>query len=129
MSILISGGSYEELQGFLKQSTLAIAIVRNLFHLFTSAVATYTYLSTKYLCDQCGSGAQDGSDVIFAFVFLYFVTDISSLPQEIYYIWATTSSDLDLSLSLTQAIGFGLASINIIGVLAMNTGLFIFNLN
>ena len=97
MKIEISSGIYQELQGFLLQSTLAIAILRNVFHLFTTSVAAYTYFITKYFCDQCGSGAQDGSDVTFAFVFLYFVTDISSMPQDIYYIWATTTSDLDLS--------------------------------
>ena len=95
----ISSVSYEELQGFLKTSTLVIAILRNIFHFFTTAVAAYTYFITKYLCDQCDSAPQDG-DVIFAFVFLYFVTDLSSLPQDIYYVWATTTSDLDLSSSL-----------------------------
>ena len=62
-------------------------------------------------------------------VFVYFLTDIVSLPQDIYYIWATISSDLDLSSSLTQVIGFGLAGTNLIVVIAIITGLFLFNSN
>ena len=57
------------------------------------------------------------------------MADIVSLPQDIYYIWATTSSDLDLSSSLAQAIGFGLAGTNVIGVTAIITGLFLLNFN
>ena len=102
MSTLVSSGSFEDLQEILKTSTLVIAVLRNVFHLITTAGVTYSYLSAKYPCTfggQCGGG-EDWSGAIFAIVFIYFLADIVSLPQDIYYVWATTSSDLDLSSSL-----------------------------
>ena len=47
------------------------------------------------------------------------MVDITSLPQDIYYIWATTSPDMNLEDSLNQGIGFGLAIANIVGVLGL----------
>ena len=47
MTIEISSGSYEELQGFLKTSTLVIAILRNIFHLITTTGVTVTYFEAK----------------------------------------------------------------------------------
>ena len=102
MIIEVSSGSYENLQEFLKTSTLVIAILRSIFHLLTTTGVTYSYLSAKYPCTfggACGGGG-DWSGAIFAIVFIYFLADIVSLPQDIYYIWATTTSDLDLSSSL-----------------------------
>ena len=92
--------SYEELQGFLKTSTLVIAILRNIFHLFTTSAATFFYFSAEcsFHGECLGGGGWLG--VFFVIVFAYFLADIVSLPQDIYYIWATTSSDLDLSSSL-----------------------------
>ena len=100
MTIEISSGSYEELQGFLKTSTLVIAILRNIFHLFTTTAATFFYFSAE--CSFGGECLGGGGwlGVFFVIVFAYFLADIVSLPQDIYYIWATTSSDLDLSSSL-----------------------------
>ena len=42
--------SSEELQGFLKTSTLAIAILRNIFHVFSATGTAYTYLEMVYPC-------------------------------------------------------------------------------
>ena len=131
MTIEVSTGGYEELQEFLKTSTLVIAILRNIFHLLTTTGVTYSYLTAKYPCTfggACGGG-EDWSGVIFAIVLIYFLADIVSLPQDIYYIWATTTSDLDLSSTLAQLLGFGLAGTNVIGVAALITGLFLFNFN
>ena len=57
------------------------------------------------------------------------MADIVSLPQDLFYLWATTTSDLDLSSSLAQVIGFGLAGTNVIVVITIITGLFLFNSN
>ena len=129
MTIEISSGSYEELQEFLKTSTLTIAILRNIFHLFTTTFATYSFLSANYPCTFAKCSEAEDWKIIFALFFWYFLADIVSLPQDIYYIWATTSSDLDLSSSLAQVIGFGLAGTNLIVVIAIITGLFLFNSN
>ena len=53
-------------------------------------------------------------------LFLYFLFDITSLPQDIWYIWATTSPDINLEDPLTQLIGFGLALLNIVGVVGLS---------
>ena len=55
-----------------------------------------------------------------AITFAYFLFDITSLPQDIYYIWATTSPDINLEDSNTQLIGFGLAITNVILVVGSN---------
>ncbi len=110
---------------------MVIAILRSIFHLLTTAGVTYSYLSAKYPCTfggACGAG-EDWSGAIFAIALLYFLADILSLPQDIYYIWATTTSDLDLSSTMPQVIGFGLAGTNLIGVAAIIIGLFIYNFN
>ena len=52
--------------------------------------------------------------------FAYFLFDITSLPQDIYYIWATTSADVNLEDSQTQLIGFGLALANVALVIGSN---------
>ena len=64
-----------------------------------------------------------------ALTFIYFLVDITSLPQDIYYIWATTSPDLNLEDSLTQLIGFSLALANIVGVFGVNGLIFLQNMD
>ena len=82
MIIEVSSRSYEELQEFLKTSTLVIAILRSIFHVLTTTGVTYSYLASKNPCTfggACGGG-EDWSGVIFAIVFFYFLADIVSLP-------------------------------------------------
>ncbi len=82
MIIEVSSGSYEELQEFLKTSTLVISILRSIFHVLTTTGVTYSYLAYKYPCTfggTCGGG-EDWSGIIFAIVLLYFLADIVSLP-------------------------------------------------
>ncbi len=62
-----------------------------------------------------------------AISFAYFLFDITSLPQDIYYIWATTSPDVNLEDSQTQLIGFGLALANIVVAIGSNGLIFIQN--
>ena len=60
-------------------------------------------------------------------IFFYFLVDIVSLPQDIYYIWATTTTP-DLANTLPQIIGFGLALANIWGLLSLHAGMLYYNL-
>ena len=93
----------------LKTTTLVTAISRNVFHVFTSIAALVSYLSFKYPCmftSDCSHifGTSDDSamsSMITVFLNYYFLADILSLPQDIYYLWATTSDKLDPSDSFT----------------------------
>ena len=60
-------------------------------------------------------------------IFFYFLVDIVSLPQDIYYIWATTTTP-DLSSTQFQILGFGLALSNIWGLLSLHAGMLYYNL-
>ena len=107
MDQIVQIGNYQEIQDILKTSALVIAILRSVFHVVTASVCTYFFII--------------GVSVIhFAIIFLYFLFDITSLPQDIWYIWATTSPDVNLEDPLTQLIGFGLALLNIVGVVGLS---------
>jgi hypothetical protein len=68
-------------------------------------------------------------DFAFYLSFLYFLFDITSLPQDIYYLWATTSPDMNLKDPVTQQIGYGLAIANMLLVEGLMAGLFSYNLS
>ena len=48
--ILVESGTYEGLQAILKMSTLAIAILRNMFHLLTTSAAAYFVIVYNFPC-------------------------------------------------------------------------------
>ncbi len=87
----------------LKTTTLVTAISRNVIHVFTSIAALVSYLSFKYPClftSDCSQlfGSSDDTamaGMITMFLNYYFLADILSLPQDVYYLWATTSDKLN----------------------------------
>ena len=55
---------------------------------------------------------------------MFFLFEITSVPQETYYIWATTSPEVNLADSLTQNIGFGFAFANILSIVGIFGAIF-----
>ncbi len=67
--------------------------------------------------------------MILVIVLSYFVYDILSLPQDIFYILAQSSTDFDPKDALTQGLAFGLAGANVLWMLGSQIFIFFFNLN
>ena len=63
---------------------------------------------------------------MFAILFIYFLMDILSLPQDVFYIWSTTAASIDLSNTWHQLVSFGLPFANVAGIIGI---LIVINLN
>ena len=82
----------------LQITSLTTAVIRMVVHALTSTAAVASYLSYAFPCEfgsSCSSGGGNWSDVILVIVLTYFVYDITSLPQSIFYILANTLPDFD----------------------------------
>ena len=103
MNHLTQSGLFELIQELLKFSTLTTAILRNIFHVLTASVASFLFIFFKLPCLVGGvcSTAFDWKGLAFIGGTIYFLFDITSLPQDIYYIWATTSPDINFGDSAT----------------------------
>ena len=120
----------QEIQDILKYSTLGIAILRCVFHVLTGSLFSFLFAVVNFPCifeGKCGDFYEDFTPLLLAISFAYFLFDITSLPQDIYYIWATTSPDVNLEDSNTQLIAFALAIANVIWVIGSNGLIFIQN--
>ena len=53
---------------------------------------------------------------------MYFLIDITSLPQDVFYIW-TTTNNFNLSTTWYQVVSFGLPFANIAGIIGLMVGL------
>ena len=123
MNHIIEIGNSQGLQDILKYSSLGIAILRCVFHVLTTSLFSFFFAVVNFPCifeGNCGGGPEDFTPLLLALTFAYFLFDMTSLPQDIYYIWATTSPDVNLEDSNTQLIGFGLAIANVIWVIGSN---------
>ena len=99
MNHFIEIGNYQEIQDILKYSTLGIAILRCAFHVLTGSLFSFLFAVVNFPCifeGKCGPFYEDITPLLMAVSFAYFLFDITSLPQDIYYIWATTSPDVNL---------------------------------
>ncbi len=89
----------------LQITSFSIAIIRMAVHAFTGTAAILSYLSYAFPCEfssSCSSGAGGNwSDLILALVLTYFVYDILSLPQDIFYILANNLPELSPQDALT----------------------------
>ena len=54
--------------------------------------------------------------MIFVLGIFYFLTDISSLPQDVFYIWSTTTN-VNLYNTWHQLVSFGLPFANVAGII------------
>ena len=102
----------------LKTTTLVAAITRNAIHVVTSIAALVSYLDFKYPCvfgKECPMIDDDHatSGMLTVFINYYFLADILSLPQDIYYTWAATSPKFDPSDKFTEDLSDGLTYGNI----------------
>ena len=85
----------------LKTATLVAALTRNGIHVLTSITALVSYLNYKYpcifgsSCPSLNSDDQAMTGMMTLFLNYYFLADILSLPQDIYYTWAASSTKLD----------------------------------
>ena len=84
-----------DIEQVLKSATLVIFFVRNVFHLLVSAATLFTFsifAETYFGCFVLGNCSPGGAYTIYFFLLisLYNFVDNLTLPQDIYYIWATT---------------------------------------
>ena len=49
----------------------------------------------------------------------YCLSDLVSLPQEIFYIWAVSTPDIDFSNTIFQSVSFGLPFFNILEIVGI----------
>ena len=79
-------------------ASLSTAIIRMIVHAFTGTAAVASYLTYAYPClfsSSCSNSGENSSDLILALVGTYFLYDISSLPQDVFYILANTLGGFD----------------------------------
>ena len=120
MNIIVSAG--ENLDS-LKIITTVIASFRMIFHGFTGGATVLAYLN--YLFGWSGAGWADLAALV---VFLFFLYDISTLPQDTFQLLVTTTDYLPVSDPLVKDFGTGFAILSIVEVVVFEVALFIFNL-
>ncbi len=84
-----------DIEQVLKSITLVLSLARNLIHLIVSSATWYffyVFAEAYYGCFVLGNCYPGGEVTIYLFLgfSLYNFVDSLTLPQDIYYIWATT---------------------------------------
>ena len=82
----------------LQITSFTTAIIRMVVHALTGTASIFSYLSYAYPCEfgsSCTSGGAGWGDVVLVIFLTYFVYDILSLPQDIFYILANTLPDFN----------------------------------